>query len=225
MATEPDEAYFDANSEPVARRIAVALSKLGLAMRSQAWQGAGPRGLTPTQAQILVALAARPGGLRLGAIASELGVTPPTVTDSVAALVAKGLVEKRRAPDDARATVATLTTGGRREASQLSGWPDFLVTAVESLTAPEQEALLASLIALIRALQAQGHIAEARMCISCRHFAPHRHAEPARPHHCTLVDAPLSAAHLRLDCPEHLAADEDVSRRVWARLRGVAPDA
>jgi hypothetical protein len=46
-------------------------------------------------------------------------------------------------------------------------------------------------------------ITVARMCVSCRFFRPDTHRMSVSPHHCALLDLPLSGADLRTDCPEH----------------------
>ena len=94
-------------------QIAAALARIGVIMRSFAWEQSEGADLTPTQAQILARLAAR-GPSRTGSLAADLGVTQPTVSDAVAALLRKGHVA--RGPDlrDGRAVLLRLTESGRR---------------------------------------------------------------------------------------------------------------
>jgi DNA-binding MarR family transcriptional regulator len=65
--------------------VVTALNKLAIAMRTSQRDRSGRHGLHPTQAQILTLLAALPAGLRLGRLATELGVTSATTSDSVGA--------------------------------------------------------------------------------------------------------------------------------------------
>lgn len=90
------------SEEPIGNRVVTRLSKIGLALKAQAWKGASQQGLTPTQGQVLALLAQR-GEQRLGEVAQSLGITPATASDAVKALAAKGLVVKARGPGDARA--------------------------------------------------------------------------------------------------------------------------
>jgi len=70
--------FFDENSEPLDRRIATGLHKLGLAMKQQTWLLANEEGLSPTQGQILSLLSLE--GPRSGTeIANKLAVSLPTV--------------------------------------------------------------------------------------------------------------------------------------------------
>jgi DNA-binding MarR family transcriptional regulator len=204
---------------PLAQRVTTGLAKVGIALKQQAWAEAGGRGLTPTQGQALALLRANPAGLRLGALAEQLGVTAATASDSVAALHRKGLVAKAPLAGDGRAVVVRLTPAGVREAAAAAAWPDFLLEAVGELSAAEQAAFLRGLVTMIRTLQERGRIPVARMCVSCRFFQPYRHDDPARPHHCAFVDAPFGDGELRLDCPDHAAAAPEQAARTWQAFR------
>jgi DNA-binding MarR family transcriptional regulator len=208
--------------EPLTQRVTTGLAKVGIALKQQAWAEAGGRGLTPTQGQVLALLRANPGGLRMGAVAAQLGVTAPTASDSVAALHGKDLVTKEPLAGDGRAVVVRLTPAGVREAAAAAAWPDFLLEAVDELSADEQAAFLRALVTMIRTLQDKGRIPVARMCVSCRFFQPFHHDDPTRPHHCAFVDAPFGDGELRLDCPDHAAASPEQAARTWHAFRAPA---
>lgn len=199
------KSFFDVHSEPLERRIATALAKVGTALKHQSLQNAGERGLSPLQAQILVQLHLS-GGERPSDLADRLAVRLPTISDSVRVLVDKGLVDRQRDADDARATRLVLTEAGRTEARRAAGFSDFLASAVEAMSAPEQEVFLNGMLKMIRTLEERGQIPLSSMCVSCTHFRPNAHPREDRPHHCAFVDAPLGARHLRLECHEHEAA-------------------
>lgn len=193
--------------EGTLKNIVNGLAKIGLVLRHHAWRRSGRRGLTPTQSQILALLQAHPGGvMSLSSVAMNLAVTAATASDAVSALLAKGLIRKTRDPHDARAVLITLTAKGKREAVRASEWPDFLLSAVDSLSPSEQENFLLALIKMVRSLQEQGRIPVARMCVNCSFFIPNRYAGAAQPHHCAFVDAPIGPGELRLDCPDFDAA-------------------
>src|SRR5688572_16162697 len=193
--------FFDEHSEPIEGRIATGLHKLGMAMKQQTWLQAAEDGLSPTQGQILAALAID-GALTATALSQRLGVTLPTISDSVRVLVDKQLVDKRPDPSHPRASQLTLTAAGQARASRAAPWPEFLASAVSALSDDERAAFLTGLVKMIRALQERGQIPTSRMCVTCVHFRPDVHDGP-RPHHCGFVDAPMAPTHLRLDCPEH----------------------
>jgi len=215
MSNEPG------NTPTLVGRIGDGLSRVATAMRSEAWTAAEAIGLNPTQLQILTFLVARDrSGMRVKQIAAYLGVSQPTTTDSVNALLRKGLVEKRADPNDARALSVAVTLQGEaaiRQAGQLASATE---DAIASLSKLEQEDLLMHLVRIIRRLQSAGAIPEQRMCVNCRYFRPHVYDDPKAPHHCAFVDAAFGPAELRVDCGEFESADDadrDAAWRVFNR--------
>ena len=205
--------------QPLDKRVTIGLAKIGIALKQQAWAEAGGRGLTPTQGQVLALLRANPDGLRLGALAEQLGVTAATTSDSVTALQRKGLVTKESMAGDGRGVIVLLTPTGTREAAAAAAWPDFLLEAVGELSTVEQATFLRALVSMIRTLQEKGRIPVARMCVSCRFFRPYQHDNPARPHHCAFVDAPFGDGELRLDCPDFRTAPDEQAAQTWLAFR------
>lgn len=205
--------------QPLDKRVTIGLAKIGIALKQQAWAEAGGRGLTPTQGQVLALLRANPDGLRLGALAEQLGVTAATTSDSVTALQRKGLVTKEPMAGDGRGVIVLLTPTGTREAATAAAWPDFLLEAVGELSTVEQATFLRALVSMIRTLQDKGRIPVARMCVSCRFFRPYQHDNPARPHHCAFVDAPFGDGELRLDCPDFRTAPDEQAAQTWLAFR------
>ncbi|GIK97892.1 MAG: MarR family transcriptional regulator [Alphaproteobacteria bacterium] len=202
-------------------QIAAALARIGVILRSFAWEQSEGADLTPTQAQILARLAAR-GPSRTGVLAADLGVTQPTVSDAVAALLRKGHVA--RGPDlrDGRAVLLRLTESGRRQAEAAATPPPALLAALDTLSSKDRDAMQRALIGLIRALQVARAIPVQRMCVTCAHFRPHAYDDAAHPHHCAFVDAAFGDAALRIDCGDHEdAAEEDIAP-LWARFSKVA---
>ena len=197
-------------------KLVASLSKLGIAMRHEAWSRAGRRRLNPTQGQVLVVLRAAGGaGLRISELADRLAIAPATVSDSVAALARKGLVTKARDPADGRRVSVFLTITGQAEAKDAAAWPDVLLEAVRMLEEDEQAALYRALLKTIRALQLRGRIPISQMCVTCNFFRPNAHPDGPQPHHCALVDAPFGDAQVRLDCPEHQAAPPEAAEQAW----------
>jgi hypothetical protein len=156
--------------------------------------------------------------MRLTEIAAAMAVKPATATVAVQALERKGLVRKTPDPRDARARVIALTTNGQREAERAAGWSDFLLGAVDELSPDEQEVFLRGLVKMIRTLQERGEIPVSRMCVTCRYFRPHVHADPSPPHHCAFVDAPFGNRQLRLECADHEPAPVEQAQRAWERF-------
>jgi DNA-binding MarR family transcriptional regulator len=207
---------FDALSSPLSRRLREGLDRIGAAMRAERWDTAEGASLNPTQLDALAFVAGRERGVRLRAVADQLGVTQPTATDSVAALVRKGLVTKTADPDDGRAVVLRATPAGREICRDIDASESAIERALSSLPAKEQQTLLHLVIKTIRALQEAKAIAPQRLCVTCRHFRPFAHEDAELPHHCALVDAAFGGRHLRLDCPEQEEAPPAERDAAWS---------
>ena len=203
---------------PVHARIVEGLERIATALKSDDWVRAQATGLNPTQLAILQALESRSSGMSVKELSSQLGVSQPTATDSILALERKALVEKRADPADGRAVRIFISKAGRAAIAggQASG---AVVRATAALHDEDQEQLLVQLVSVIRLLQEQGSIPIQRMCVSCRHFRPYAHADAARPHHCTFVDAAFGQQDLRIDCRDHETADPSVRAATWARFQ------
>ena len=198
------------------QRVAIGISKIGLALKTNSWQDANQHGLSPTQGQILGLLNSKGGiGTRLSAIANDLGVTAATTSDAVSTLVEKGLVQKIKATDDKRAIALSLTPQGQKVAEQVADWSDLLLEAVSELSEAEQEMLLSGLIKMIRKLQEKNKVSVAKMCINCQFFHPNTYADSNQPHHCDFVNAPFRDRELQLDCPDQVVADPETAQQNW----------
>jgi len=192
-----------AAAQALDRRLLDAVERLGHGLRALAHRSARAAGLSALQQQTLLGIAGHPPARRgVGALAAEFDVTTPTVSDAVAALVRKGLVVRDTAPD-ARRRVLGLTDSGAAVAAALRGWDGPALEALRGLDEHDKGAALDVTLTVIAALVADGTISVARTCSTCRHFRPDRHRDRAAPHHCALLELPLSQAQLRTDCPEH----------------------
>ncbi len=185
------------------RRLADAIERLGHGLRGLAQSSARSEGLTPLQQHALLAIRRQPPARReVGAIAADLDVSTPTVSDAVAALHRKGLVD-RVVGADARRRELVLTVAGAEVVDRLGEWDAPLRAALGGVAESERAVALEVLLTVIADLAADGTIGVARTCTSCRFFRRDAHRAAAAPHHCGLLDLPLPRAELRVDCPEH----------------------
>ncbi len=197
------------------------LDRLVAVMRADEWATAEARELTATQVAILSYLGRR-GASRLQDVAAHLGVSAPTASASVDALVRKALVARRKDARDARALALELTKKGRQDLRDLAQRPSRLRTAIATLPAGEQANLFLAVIKLIRTLQTAGAMPVQRVCVTCKHFRPFAHRDAEAPHHCALVNAPFGTRDLRLDCGEHDEADPAVQTAIWTAFDKVS---
>lgn len=214
---------MDADLQELVTRLREGFERIAMVMRADLWSAASEAGLNPAQAQVLGLLARRPAGLRPKEIAAHLGVSPPSTTDTLAALERKGLLERRPDPADARAVTIRLTADGSAASRAMLVAASQLSAALAELTAVEKADLLLTQIRLIRSLQLAGAIPVQRLCVTCRHFRPHAHAGAAAPHHCAFVDAAIGPESLRLDCGEHDLADPAIQSANWQAFEADRP--
>jgi DNA-binding MarR family transcriptional regulator len=182
-------------------KLVAALERVGQALRVQMWDKAKQHGLSPTQLQVLLRLANDPPARRrIGVLAGELDVTHPTVSDAVAVLRRKGLVDRDAG---SRKAALSLSAPGQAVAAGLADWDQRTRQQLADLPVGDKHATLRLLLDLIAGLQRSGAITVARMCVTCRFFRRDAHPNSPRRHHCTLVDAPMGSGELRIDCAEH----------------------
>lgn len=211
------------HSDPILVRLREGFDRIAFVGRADLWAASGDAGLNPTQAQVLALLTGRPAGLRPKEIAAHLAISAASITDTLNALVRKGLVWRAADPADQRAVIIRATPEGVRLGEEIAQAASQVGDALASLPSVAQEALLLTQIALIRQLQTTGAIPVQRMCVSCRHFRPHVHPDAAQPHHCAFVDAAFGSRDLRLDCGEHEVADSVVQHTAWTSLAERSP--
>lgn len=204
--------------EPVPQRLATGLAKIAVAVRHQERAAAGANELTATQALVLRMVSNESAGVPVSDLAHRLAVTVQTVSDSVAALDRKGLVARRPDEDDRRVVRVTATQAGVQTVADLDRSPDALLASVGELSPDEQRVLLRVVVKLIRGLQQRGEMPVARVCATCRFFAPYAHANSAQPHHCHFVDAPFGEAQLQTDCADHRQLANDDDDATWLRF-------
>jgi DNA-binding MarR family transcriptional regulator len=155
-------------------------------------------GLNPAQWEALRYLAKANRFSRTpAALADFLNATRGTVSQTLIALEAKGLIEKTKSAVDARSLTLALTPAGR---AMLAG--DGEGAIARAIDAGGEAAVIAAALegALRHALARRGGKAFGA-CKTCRHF---RRGSVA--HHCALLDEPLSAQETQSICVE-MAAD------------------
>lgn len=107
-----------------------------------------------TMAQVRVLFRLRNNGpMTSGGLASQLGVTLPTVTSVVDRLVGHGLVERRDDPDDRRRVIVALSPAGSALAERIQqGRRARLAAAVDALEPAQRQCLVEGLSFLVAAI-------------------------------------------------------------------------
>ena len=185
------------------RKFIAAVERLGRALRVARQHIATNHKISLLQLQLLEQLAVS-GTRRVGELASVLDVTQPTVSDALAVLQHKGIVGRERDTSDRRATVVSLTKTGITLAHQAAAELAPLLDATRVTNDDDQALALGVVLEEIRRLQTNGVITVNRSCLTCQHYRP---AENVNPGHCQLLDEQLRPRDLRVDCPDHIAAE------------------
>lgn len=208
-------------SKILEQRLIEGLSILSLALQNGQRQLALDDGLSSTQAALMLLLSNKQA-MRVRELAIELGVSQPTVTDSISALLDKRLVIKMPDPNDGRANILKLTAAGKALVNKRPVQTANIQQAVCNLGASAQIELMVLLTATIRALQETGAVAPQRQCITCKYFRPYSHKQADKPHHCAFVDAAFGNAELRFQCGDHEAAAPADQSANWSVFAGAA---
>lgn len=184
------------------RKFIASIERLGRALRVARQAVATELHISLLQLQIIEHLEAL-GPRRVGLLANELDVTAPTISDAVAVLHAKGIVERIPDPDDGRATQARLTTSGKKLAGRADAAlvPRLHDHRVDS--DHDQATALNVVLNEIHRLQLAGVISINRSCLSCAHYQSPLDDNPGR---CLLLRTDLTTADLRVDCADHQPA-------------------
>lgn len=198
------------------------LERISATSRADDWSAAEATELTPTQANILTYLKRR-GSSRLQDVAAHLGVSLPTASASVDALVRKRLVARRKDASDARARALELTGDGKAMVQRLTRQTSRLRDVVAAMPVAEQADFFLHIVKIVRALQVSGAIPVQRLCVTCAHFRPFAHAKGDAPHHCALVNAAFGTRDLRIDCDEHQDAGPAAQTAIWAAFDKAGP--
>lgn len=138
------------------------------------------------------------------ALAEYLGSTRGTVSQTLIALEQKGQVTREPSPRDRRSILLELTPAG---AQTLQHDPILTLAADIERAAPEQiEAVVEALRRTLHAMITRNGGRAFGACYTCRHFQNGGGSGRSTPHHCALLDEPLSEADSHAICVEQEAA-------------------
>jgi len=179
-----------------APRLHLLIERLGHLLRSEARHL--PDGLHPIHAHALAYLArANRFSDTAGAVATYLGVSKGSVSQSLAVLRRRGLVTVTHDPEDRRRRHFTLTPNGEAVIDHLHREGTW-AAACAALGSEETKELEAGLTHLLAALQ-RGHGGRTfGTCATCRHLR-----STGQGFQCGLTDLPLTPAETEKICQDH----------------------
>lgn len=172
--------------------------RLAALMRVAARQASSPHSLQPVQLEALRYLA---GCNKFSdtpmAVTEYLGQTKGTVSQTLKALEAKGLLTKQQNPNDKRSAHLKITPQGRALIAESIPTPAFLAVS-DAMNNAERDALGTQLHKLLSGLLQANRMRTFGLCSSCKH-----HRKTAAGYHCNLVNQPLAQSEVNLICREH----------------------
>ena len=136
-----------------------------------------------------------------GAVAAYLGHTRGTTSQTIRALVQKGLVVKRRDPKDRRIQRCSATLDGRRVVARVFGsGADGLAPGEGAVDLVGLEHQLRSLVAAMEAARGSETFGN---CRSCRHFLRYRRQDGETRYRCAVTAERLELAETLRLCRLH----------------------
>jgi DNA-binding MarR family transcriptional regulator len=138
------------------------------------------------------------------ALADYVGSTRGTISQTLIALEQKGLAARRASARDGRSVELALTRRGEAVLKQ-----DPLLHLAQDIalgTDDDPAKLVTTLQAILAATIARNEGRAFGVCHSCRHFRRNARPGASSPHHCGLLDEPLSEADSKDICQEQETA-------------------
>jgi DNA-binding MarR family transcriptional regulator len=152
MTAQPHTGHDDGSAQPRPRGTAFLLAQVGAHAAARFGERISELGVIPADVGLLRMIATQPGRSQQS-LAEELGVVPSRVVALVDNLERKGLIERRRNPQDRRNYALHLTTEGTHVMTKMrrlgSAHEDDICAALDDT----QRAQLAGLLEAIAAQQ------------------------------------------------------------------------
>lgn len=119
-------------------------------IRRSAMAGLAPLDLTPAQSRALRTISRAEQPIRMGELASTLGVVPRSATGLVEALELSGLVERTVDPANRRSVLVTLTELGQERQSAISRARAAAGDGLFGVLTPDERRMLAELLGRVK---------------------------------------------------------------------------
>jgi len=189
-------------SESLPARAVLLLLRNVDALQEGLTHAARREGLPVLQTTLLVRThLAGPGGTTVSALSEALHLAAPTVSESLKALVRKGLLSRRRSPIDGRRIFFQPTPTGEEAARRLAVWAEPVEDTVARMSRSEQLSLIGTLAHLLYDRVREGHRVDEPMCLNCSDFEVLSWERGE--FRCRARQSWLPLEGLRTDCPGH----------------------
>jgi DNA-binding MarR family transcriptional regulator len=188
-------------------KIVAALEKISEVFRVLLWTEAKEHKLSPIQMQLLIFIKYHNSDKqrRIASMAREFNLTKATISDSIKVLEQKGLIKRTDDAFDSRSFNFSLTDQGSKLTGMIENFTLPLDGAIATLSPPQKDQFLLSVLDLIFRLNQTGIISTQRMCYSCFYY----NGDRQQAHFCNLMQKPLAVDELRIECPEHVMKEKE----------------
>ena len=186
-------------------KIVAALEKISEVFRVLLWTEAKEHKLSPIQMQLLIFIKYHNSDKqrRIASMAREFNMTKATISDSIKVLEQKGLIERADDMLDNRSFNFSLTDKGVKLTGMIENFTKPLDGAIATLSTPQKNEFLVSVLVLIYRLNQNGIISTQRMCYNCYYY----NGDRQQAHFCNLMQKELAIDELRIECPEHKSTE------------------
>ncbi|MBI4319567.1 MAG: winged helix-turn-helix transcriptional regulator [Chloroflexi bacterium] len=183
------------------------LARLSQAVRSSMQHQVRHLNLTPAQVRTLLFVSeAASDSCTISALARNHGITLPTATGIIDALVHRKLLVRVPNPRDRRSTLLMLTADGEQIRREIAAWEVRIKRVVESLPGERQDILMHSLRDIVGSLRRPSEAVLARSCHVCAHYQAKVHPDRDAVHQCGLLNRPIRNDDAPRDCPYCVSA-------------------
>ncbi|MBJ7883103.1 MarR family winged helix-turn-helix transcriptional regulator [Gelidibacter salicanalis] len=180
----------------VASKIVVGLERISEVFKVLLWEHGKAIGLSPIQIQILIFIAYHNYEFcSVSHLAMEFNVSKPTISDAVKVLESKKLIVKEFSPNDKRSYNIQLSEEGKETVKHTEHFANPIKKQLSDIEGLDNFYELLS--NLIYKLHTTGLLTVQRMCYSCKFYDKNEGG-----HYCKLLEKPLLATDIRMDCPE-----------------------
>lgn len=184
-------------------KLVLALERMSHVFRLLLWEQTKKHNLSPIQTQILIYAYYQPRNDRtITTYAKRLNVTKATISDAVKSLERKELVLKETDKKDNRYYYLSLTNKGKSLVKKIEGWNERFAKHIHPIHQEAKINFYHMLLGLLISFEKEGLLNKHKICFTCMHFQRRKENKNSY-YYCLLLDQPLEAKDLRLDCPEH----------------------
>lgn len=186
------------SKDTIDEKIIQAIERIARAQRILLWDRAKLYGLTPLQSQILFYISENnPEKCTIMNLSLELGVSQPTISDSVKTLMKKGLVEQEVWEKNRHFKLLKLTDKGKEILKALRIWDDYLRRPLKEFSEEEKKLAFNFLLDYVAKLRKDKTLLMAKTCVFCKFLE-----EKAGTYYCKLFNMNMKKEDLRIDCPD-----------------------